>query len=281
MRVFVFTAVFFLSPFLSVSAQAVNPQQNIERAQICIDALDFECAQQELSKARPLSKGLNILNQRKLFELGAITALSLGKLAQAEDELRKLLDLVPRFRPQEGSWPPNWLNVLKRVRLGMPDKEPPRIQEPTHLEEGYIGHDWALKVRVLDESGVAGVTLFLSLGGELKKITMRTSGGEGWEGVVPGSWLRATSISYWIEAFDRAGNGPSKLGSIDTPFQLELRAKPIVLNQPIYEKWWFWTALAGVAAVGGTTYFLMSGSAESSSLNPTGKLNVEIEWPSP
>ena len=281
MKVFFVSLFFFLASGSGVAAEEVQPRHHLERAQICIDALDYECAHQELSKARPFSSELSVLEQRKLFELGAITALSMGQLATAEDQLRKLLDIFPAFRPAEGAWPPNWLNVLKRVRLGMPDKEAPQIVAPALVKKAYIGHDWVLDVQVIDTGGVAAVTLFIKVEGELKQIAMSTSGGEDWRGLVPGSWLSTTSLSYWIEAFDRAGNGPSKLGSIDEPYQLTIRRKALSASQPVYKKWWFWTALVGVAAVGGASYVLMSGSSPEPIVNPTGNLNVEIQWPLP
>jgi len=281
MRSFVFICILIFSGALAANAQESSPQQSLERAQICIDALDYECAKEELAKARALGDALSPEEQIRLYELVALTALTLGQQADAEEELRKLLDIRPDFSPQAGSWPPNWLNVLERVRRGMPDRQAPRIVAPEQMAPGYVGHDWPVRIQVLDTGGVAAVTLFLHVHGEVKNISLATSDGQHWQTVVPAVWLPEERLSYWVEAFDRAGNGPSRLGSIDDPLMLRLGEKMLSAPQPLYKKWWFWTLVGGVVAAGGTTLYLISGSGESPPGIPTGKLNVEIQWPSP
>jgi tetratricopeptide (TPR) repeat protein len=281
MRVIIFICVHLIWGGLVAHAQDLAAQQGLERAQICIDALDYECAQQELAKARALSQTLAPEEKARLHELGAVTALSLGEQAAAEEELRKLLELRPDYEPQQGSWPPNWLNVLQRVRKGMPDRRPPRIVAPEQVAPGYTGHDWSMRIRVLDPGGVAAVTLFLRVEGEMKNISLATSDGENWKCTVPAQWVNGEALLYWVEAYDRSGNGPSKHGSIDEPLTLKLGEKVSGIHQPVYKKWWFWTAIGGVVAAGGATFYLMSGSGESVPPIQTGNIDVEIQWPSP
>lgn len=281
MRALLFICVHLLWGGFVVHAQGVAVNQSLERAQICIDALDYECAKQELAKARAISQDLPPEESARLHELGAVTALSLGEQADAEEELRKLLELRPEYEPKQGSWPPNWLNVLQRVRRGMPDRSPPRIVAPKEVAPGYIGHDWNLRIQVLDPGGVAAATFFLRVDGEVKNISLATSDGEYWQCTVPGEWMKGEALTYWVEAYDRSGNGPSQYGSIDEPLSQKLGEKMFGVDQPMYKKWWFWTAVGGVVAAGGATLYLMSGAGESTPPIQTGNINVEIQWPSP
>ena len=281
MRLFGSICIYFMLTVGIASAEGISPQQSLERAQICIEALDYECAQSELSKARIHEKMLASEQLIRLHRLGALTALSLGETLEAEEELRRLLELRPDFTPEEGSWPPNWLNVLERVRRGMPDRLAPEIEVSEQLSPAYRNHDWTLNVEVLDAGGVAAVTLFVAVDGRVENIPMATPNGKTWRAVVSAQWMVGSELQYWVEAYDRAGNGPSHWGSVDTPKRVSLSQKISSVDQPLHQKWWFWTALGGVVAVGGATLYLMSGSDPTTPSIQTGKLDVEIQWPSP
>jgi hypothetical protein len=163
----------------------------------------------------------------------------------------------------------------------MPDRRAPRIVDPGKLATAFVGHPWSVRFEVLDSGGVAAVSLFVYVEEEVKRLSLATSDGQFWKAKLPGEWLQGEELRYWVEAFDRAGNGPGRLGSIDQPHQLELRKKPIDEARPLYQKWWFWTALGTAIVAGGTTLYLMSGSDDPQVPIATGNMNVEIEWPSP
>ena len=80
-------------------------------------------------------------------------------------------------------------------------------------------------------------------------------------------------------ATDPAGSSllePPPERADDPPMFVKARPEAATTARPIYKRWWFWTALAGVAAAGVTTAVLVSG-ADRGPATPMGRL-PPIDW---
>jgi hypothetical protein len=74
--------------------------------------------------------------------------------------------------------------------------------------------------------------------------------GEGKSGqfvvTVPGIYVRAPALEYYLVLLDDTGAAVSRAGSLAQPLAVDVRAP----KKPLYAKGWFWGVLGGVAAAG-------------------------------
>lgn len=98
------------------------------------------------------------------------------------------------------------------------DHDPPQL---SHLPLGQAaqGRDLRIEAMITDASGVFAPTLSWRVaGGSWKKVPLVPSpDGMSYAATVPGAEITG-DVEYFLEAFDKANNGPSSAGSAASPF---------------------------------------------------------------
>ena len=267
----------------TASATELSVDQRLERARLCYSARDLRCAERELLAARALLAAQPLSKQIQVLRLSAETALSNARPADARRHIDALLRLDADFDPGKKAWPPEWRRILEDKRRALPDTRPPELNVSIPLAAEH-GKPIVIKATVQDPSGVAHVTMFVAAKPPVA-VPLATTDGKQWTVAVPGDLVAGTEVAVWIEAFDTRGNGPARWGSETRPHRIRVVAsekppgnghKPPP-STPVYEKWWFWTAIgAGLAAATTVIYFATLPEDDISS--PSTRIRVEVAW---
>ena len=257
--------------------------ERLVRARLCMAALDYDCAREELALARAAADELGGAERQEALRMSAETALALELPREAERHLVDLLAVAPDFAPPPGAWPPAWREALDRARSLVPDTRPPRlvVEAPARVE---VGREAAFRVQAEDRSGVAGVALLVRLpagaGTGAVRFAMTTTDGRTWLGRVPAELVHGDALAVWIEASDRVGNGPARWGSPEAPQRLPV-VRPLPEPTPLLETWWLWTAIGvGAAVVAGVAvgaYYLSEPDRREPASPP--RAAIELVWP--
>jgi hypothetical protein len=138
-----------------------------------------------------------------------------------------------------------------------------------------------LQATATDKSGVGRIEVILA-GKEDRRLRMVTSDNETWSVILPAQWVRAPRLAFWVEAYDRKGNGPASWGSKTAPKTFQVIGEAVIAppeGPPLWKKWWFWTVIgAGLTATAVTTYLLTS--TDDSEIDPIySTLEVNLTWP--
>ena len=221
----------------------IPPSGRIDRARVCMAALDYGCAETELSAARQALAALPLDQKRTVPRLSAETALAANREPDARAHLQQLLKADPRFRPSATEWPAPWRSLLEELRAALPDTEPPRLEVRLPVVAS-AGEPVTITVIATDKSGVGGVTLFV---GDMR-APMTTTDGRHWTATIVAGHVRAPELLLWVEAVDQQGNGPARWGSAEAPKTLAVDAPP--QEESVATRWWFWTTIGGVALLG-------------------------------
>lgn len=275
----VLAIVLFPAPAL---ARGPTPAERLERARACYAALDFGCAERELSAAREGLSGLAGPQAVQVLALSAQVALATGRRQDAVRHLGALLEREPRFEPPPGAWPSGWLAELARARAVMPDVTPPEVAidpVPPATARGAV----RVSASVADPSGVGEVVLVIDGG---PRLPMVTSDGRRWSAEVPAHLVDVPGFAVRVEARDSKGNGPST----SAPTRVEVRPaaataafpSPPAPPVPLVRQWWFWTVVSGVAVAGTATlaYFLWPRGSDGAEPPGPGRVNVGFRWSS-
>lgn len=266
----------------------IPPAQRLPRAKLCLDALDYSCAERELAHAREALETFAPADRQEILRLSAETALSEARPDDAKAHLLALLALDPRFDPGPDAWPPAWRAVLDAARRDAPDRLPPEleVEAPTEVD---AGKGFELVARARDDSGVGAVTLFVAG----RRLPMATTDNETWRALVPAELVAGDTVGLYVEATDRHGNGPARWMSADKPFRVVVRAETVTLPPPpqrppdegsdpsVTETWWFWTAIGAAAIATGVTVWALTRGAEDEPAVGTSPIAVELQWPAP
>lgn len=255
----------------------------LERARVCWEALDLTCAGRELTLARAALSDLEPTERLEVLRLSAELALSGDDHEAARARCKDLLELEPRFAP--ATWPEAWRALLDEARRLLPDRLPPRlILDPPRSVPAR--KPVALVVKVLDPSGAGRCELVLdaphastpdSAPPELR-LPLATRDGETFELLLPAERVRPPAVLFHVEAWDRAGNGPTRWPEVGS-HALPVDAPPVLAATPITERWWFWTAIGAVVAGGAVALALALDDAPAAAPGSSGDLAVTIELP--
>jgi tetratricopeptide (TPR) repeat protein len=233
---------------------------------------DFETAVRTLSQAATqLGKDTPHAARAHLF-LG-FSLVALGQEPQAEAEFERALQLDDKVDASSAS--PKirevFQKVARRIARLKKDEAPPEVQTVTVFPVAE-GAPLDFMVEATDASGVGAV-----------RVQYRVRGGKTWgvlpltpaspnqfAGALPPVAALPPGIEYYVEAWDRLGNGPARVGSAEKPRFVEVHAGVAKDNSHFYEKWWFWTAI-GAAVAGGTAAALTVGRDKTVHVTVTGQ----------
>lgn len=239
-----------VGPAVAYAAEVPHPAGvavvgwDILRAQDLYDGLKFEATEQAVAQA--LSRP-----GRSRQELAALYRLR-GLLAAARDDNQRARQDFVR-----------WLTLDPQGRL--PEGVAPKISEPYHaaLREQRRAVPLGLRPAVAAEAGpvlrveVVGdrarlgqaVLVSYAMGGAAGTLRGDVAPDRGAEGNVllrfPLTGLPRGKLFYTVELLGEQGGRLAQAGSLAAP----LVAYPFG-REPLYRKWWLWTAAAGLTALG-------------------------------
>ncbi len=173
-----------------------------------------------------------------------------------------------------------------RAKIRALDHDPPRQQHQVALK---VQHARPLTIvdEVSDVSGIARVVLNYRIAGNrgYASVTMERDARGRYLATIPASSVVRPAVEYYLEAWDKLGNGPGLKGSPALPIRVEVEGGPLAsaaerraAPSPWYKRWWVWASVAGVVAIAGgaatAAYFTRSETAlvnlraSSKDLNP-------------
>ncbi len=228
-----------MTPSVGLRAETPTGTEALARARLCLDAVDVPCARAELERA--LAGALSPEDRRVTLQLLVELRLAEGAYEDARALLGQLLELDPAFSP--AAWPDEWRKVLAEARRLAPDRLPPTVEAELPASAAP-GRAIAVEAVVTDPSGVGRVELHVVPGA--LRFRLQTADGETWRVTLPGEVVAAPGLELRLEAWDRAGNGPSHFPP-DGSHALAVDAAPVAPGTPVTETWWFWTGVAVVA----------------------------------
>jgi hypothetical protein len=216
-----------------------------------VDAISiFEAA----LKSKTLTKAQRVEGLRYL----ALSYIVVGRIVDAKDAFRKLLEVEPDYRlPTTAD--PRALDILRDLRGSVP--RPPAMEmmvsvEPTPLHQGAAVHvniviaggkaedidTVVVKHRSRGDTGYSAVSLSSKSASEQGKRFSAT---------IPGAFVNGDALEYFVTALAPGGSVLASEGSSGAPLATPITsAAKQQSGTPIYKKWWFWTAASAVA---GTT----------------------------
>lgn len=161
-----------------------------------------------------------------------------------------------------------------RAKVRALDHDPPR---QLHQPPGRAPFGRAITIvdEVSDVSGVRQVVLNFRVAGNrgYSSLTMERDPRGRYVATVPGLSVVRPGVEYYLEAWDKLGNGPGLKGSAGAPIRIEVVGGPLATAPddrgrapaPWYKRWWVWAAVAGTVAIAGgaatAAYFTRSETA--------------------
>lgn len=244
---------------------ALSPADRLERANVCLVALDLECALAELEAVEAVQGVLEPTAKKRLTELRARLALSTARWDQAGRYLDELLELDPAFEVPAHAWPERWRQALAEARERRRERDPPRVRALQLPASAPEGEPLRIRAEAEDASGVERVAVVVAGGAGRPEVTVAMSlEADGrWAATLPGDLLRGEALSLRLEAWDVHGTGPGRDGDAERPLRIALIAPTVEEEPGIAERWWFWT-LVGVAAAGAATAIVLATQPEGS-----------------
>ena len=99
---------------------------------------------------------------------------------------------------------------------------PPAISH-TAVTQATKGQSIEINARLVGDSGVQGATVMFRHAGEkdYKTLPMGNIGGDNYTATVPAGMANA-DIEYYVEAFDKFGNGPGRNGAPNVPYTIKV-----------------------------------------------------------
>jgi len=104
-----------------------------------------------------------------------------------------------------------------------PKGVPPAITHSA-LSEATKGKAVEINARLVGESGVQGAVVMFRHSGEkdFKALPMGNIGADDYTATIPAAMVNA-DLEYYLEAYDRYGNGPARSGAPNAPYTMKVR----------------------------------------------------------
>src|SRR5207253_10199843 len=103
---------------------------------------------------------------------------------------------------------------------------PPAITHPA-VAKAEKGQAIEIHARLLGESGVSNPTVLFRRVGEkdYTALPMGNIGGDDYTATIPAQ-MATGDIEYYVEAFDKFGNGPARSAAPNVPYRIQVLEKP-------------------------------------------------------
>ncbi len=242
------------------------------------DDLEYEKAAAALEKALA-NPELSKQERTEGYRVLALSYVALGKDDAARAAFKKLLEADPTYRLSRTE-NPHAIDIFDEVKAAMPvpvaatGVQVTAAVSPTHPKPGEtlsltisLGGDGAQTVTT--------VTVHHRVRGAGDYSTVTAEKGDGaWTATIPGTFVTAPAIEYWVEADGGADPAAAVMlgsqGTADAPLAVLVGASSHA--KPIFAKWWFW---AGIGAVGtGVAAALLLGGGGAKSGDTTVTITV-------
>jgi tetratricopeptide (TPR) repeat protein len=144
-----------------------------------------------------------------------------------------------------------------RAKVRALDHDPPML---VHRPPGgaRYGTSVGIVVEARDVSGVRTVTLNYRIAGNrgFSSVNLERDGQGRYVATIPTVSVVRPGIEYYVEAWDKLGNGPGLKGSAAAPIKIEVKGGPRAAPEstgptPWYKRWWVWAVASGVVLAAG------------------------------
>jgi len=249
---------------LALSARRASADSaELDAAVALYDDLEYEAAVAALD-AVAAQPGLARADLAKAHRYRLLSYVALGREDAARGAARDLLGVdrdyqLPRTESQRA------LDILSEVRASLPAPvlevaEPVTMTQAATPAAPRRGTPVTIRVSVLDAGARhQRVLVRHRVRGEpaYSVVQGRRMGGGNWEVTVPGPFVRAPALQYYVVVQDAAGRSLAGEGSADDPIELALARKKG--GGSVLGKWWFWAAVGGAAAIGTGAFIFLGG----------------------
>ncbi|HTM19211.1 MAG TPA: hypothetical protein VL172_01845, partial [Kofleriaceae bacterium] len=245
-------------------AQSENP--DIDRGVKLYKDLEYEDAIKVLDAALE-SPRLTVEERTVGYLHLALAHLALRHTEPARDAFRKLLEADRDFvLPADASQTAH--DLFDEVKRSLPPP-PPTVEAQLSASASpaspAAGAAVTVTASLTDPDGkTAKVIVHHRVRGARSYSTVTAAkGATGWSAIIPGAFVQAPALEYWVEAADAGGAAVATDGSAAVPLVIVIGD-----NHPaggsILGKWWFWAGATAVVAgaVGGV--LLLSGGGNNS-----------------
>jgi hypothetical protein len=114
-----------------------------------------------------------------------------------------------------------------------PKGAPPAITHSA-VAQATKGQPIEINAHLVGETGVQGATVMFRHAGEkdYKALPMGNIGGDDYTATIPAG-MATSDIEYYLEAFDKYGNGPGRSGAPNVPYTIKVREAQQVVTKPV------------------------------------------------
>jgi tetratricopeptide (TPR) repeat protein len=143
-----------------------------------------------------------------------------------------------------------------RAKVRALDHDPPVL---SHVPPAAAKHGETVLIaaKARDVSGVQRVTLNYRIGGNrgFSSVNLEPDGHGGYVATIPALAVARPRVEYYVEAYDRLGNGPGLKGSPKAPIGIPVKGGPPPVRKERtpswYKRWWVWAIASGIVVAAG------------------------------
>jgi hypothetical protein len=145
-----------------------------------------------------------------------------------------------------------------RARVRAMDHDPPVIGHTPPAKLAKYGRTITITADARDVSGIKQLVLSYRVAGNrgFSKVIFERDARGRYVATIPALAVVRPGVQYFVEAWDRLGNGPGLKGSARAPITIKVKGGPAARAEaaapdPWYKRWWVWAVVAGVVATAG------------------------------
>ena len=260
---------------VAAPAHASVESDLVQKGVAAYDDLDYPRAVELLEKA--LRESLTREERIITFRTLAFAQVALGQRDAARVSFERLLRLDPKFQ-LDRTISPRIRAVFEEARAAISTGQAPveapqgvaaRLEVTAAPTPARAGLPLVVKVAP-PERQVANVSVYYRARGAdtFSKVMAYTPSGKSYELTVPGTFVKAPGLEYYVVAIDESGASVGEAGALAAPLAVEV----IDVNKPpVYKRAWFWGVVGGVVVAGagaGVAAALLSNRDATLMINP-------------
>jgi tetratricopeptide (TPR) repeat protein len=267
---------------LATDAAAQSGDAEIDKGIALYNDLEYEQAATVLAKA-VANRALDTRQKTEGYKTLALSYVAMGKDDDARAAFRALLQADPRFElPRTEN--PKALDLFSDVKSSMAVAAPAAAVRVTQASPMNPTRGGAITVSVVvtDEAKAhASVVLHHRVRGQRSFSSIKASRAPSgrYSAVIPGAFVDAPGVEYYVVAVDAKGEAVASTGSDDEPLLLDVREEGETSGAAFYTKWWFWGGVAGTVVAGAALGFVLLSGDEGGSDPAT--VNVTVNYMPP